>query len=255
MTQPAAPIPPVADGDPACALDRARALIEPQLRLLGRLAEIGLDAAEAIGRQVRGEEPAGKTDPSLAFARASRAVRLTVALQSKLIDALAALEAGRVGPDAAVALRDPDYLLKARIERIVERTAEAEHQGDDDAVDRLVREAGDRLDDIDLYGDLLDRPVSEILCGICRDLDLPLDWARLAQEAWAQAEMSGGEAGAPLAALIEILKVAPQPEGPHRAARLAANARRGRRCRPESGPAPPQKIEYDVCWMTNERGL
>ena len=253
MTQPAAPpVSAAAAGDPASALERARALIEPQLVLLGRLAELGLEVAEEIGRQVRGEAPASKTDPALAFARASRAVRLTVALQSKLIDALAALESGQGALEPDDPRRDPDYLLKARVERIVERAAEAEHDGDAGAVDRLVREAAERLDDIDLYGDLLDRPISDIVAGICRDLDLPLDWSRLAREAWAQAEIVGGEAGAPLAALIETLEEPPPPEGPRRAARLAASARRNRRPPPGSGPAPPQRIEYEVSWIKND---
>jgi hypothetical protein len=240
MTEPATPCSAASPTDaPASALDRARAMIEPQLRLLGRLAEIGLDAAEAVGRQARGETggetqgepPAAKGDLSLAFARVSRAVRLTVALQQRLVDGLAALEAGPPAGKPKAAPADPDYVLKARVERIVERTAEAEHDDDAWAVDKLVREAGERLDDIDLYGDLLDRPMSEIVARIARDIGLPLDWSRLAGEAWAEAEIGGGQAGEPLAALLDTLEVRPPPPvvGPLRGLRLAAVARRGRR--------------------------
>jgi hypothetical protein len=274
MSAPAAPPAHAADDAPS-ALERARALIEPQLQFLTRLSQIGMDVAEAIGRQVRGEDPPAKGDPSLAFARASRAVRLTIALQSKLVEALAALEAGPPGsghggvPDDARG--DPDYILKARVERIVERAAEAEHPDDARTVDRVVHEAGERLDDIDLYGDLLDRPMSEILARICRDLDLPLDWSRLAQEAWAQTELRGGAAGAPLAALLDSLDARPppvadgdgadgdgadgdgaDPGGAARrrtAARLAVTARRGRRAEAaKARAASPEPIDYVVAW-------
>lgn len=60
MSAPATPLSAVREDDAACALGRARALIEPQLRLLGRLAEIGLEVTEGVGRQVRGE----RTRPS-----------------------------------------------------------------------------------------------------------------------------------------------------------------------------------------------
>jgi hypothetical protein len=243
--------------DAPSALDRARALIEPQLRLLGRLAEIGLDVAETVGRQARGEaEAPAKGDLGLAFARVSRAVRLTVALQQKLVDGLEALEAGRpAGKDGA--RPDPDYILKARVERIVERTAEAEHDDDEWAVDRLVRETAERLDDIDLYGDLLDRPISEIVARIARDIGLPLDWSRLAEEAWARTEMADG-AGEPLKAVLETLEDPPplDPPGPRRALRLAAVARRGRRAQKTEvrGEEPMKDGEIiDVRWIDPRR--
>jgi hypothetical protein len=251
MTAPATPL-----SDAPAALDRARALIEPQLRWLGRLAELGMDAAEAVGRQLRGEAeaPVVKGDPSLAFARVSRAVRLTIGLQCKLVDGLAALEAGLVPGLKDAAPRDPDDTLKARVERIVERTAEAEHKDDAQAVDRLVHETAERLDDIDLYGDLLDRPMSEIVARIAKDIGLPLDWAKLAEEAWAEAEVTAGDPGAPLKALLDSLDARPPstPPGPRRALRLAAVARRGRRAEkakargeePEAVHAGPIKLRW-----------
>ena len=177
-------------------------------------------------------------------------MRLTVALQSKLVDGLAALEAGLLTADPAAPRPDPDYILKARVERIVERAAEAEHDDDACAVDALVTEAGDRLDDIDLYGDLLDRPVSEILARICADIGLSLDWSRLAREAWARTEVRDGQAST---ALIQALGDPPPPldeaessQPSRRAARLAVTARRGRRAeaaRARGDPAAPTSIK------------
>ena len=84
-----------------------RALIERQLWVLGRLAEAGLNVALAIEQQATAAaeapdaaEPAPTPEPgrvvqgdvALAYARASRAVRLTVALQARLIKDLQALD-------------------------------------------------------------------------------------------------------------------------------------------------------------------
>jgi hypothetical protein len=182
--------------------DQARPLIDDQLLLLGRLAEVGLNIALAVERQATGKLEIGEApvaaDVSLAYARVSRAVRMTIALQSKLIAEQRALEADEPPPQT------PLYIRKARVERIVERVIKAEHEGADaealeETLDRLVIEAGERLDDEDVYGDVLTRPMSEVLAQICKDLGLSPDWPSLAQEPWAQAEISSGEAGWPLA--------------------------------------------------------
>ena len=121
-----------------------------------------------------------------------------------------------------------------------------------------MAEAGDRLDDIDLYGDLLDRPISEILARICADIGLPLDWSRLALEAWARTEIQGGQAGAPLAALLDDLPTPPpvaNPEPPSLriAARLAVTARRGRRAEAAQARGdPPGPTRYTVSWLDPE---
>jgi hypothetical protein len=207
MTDAATPL--VAEDDDPTALDRAAALIGPQLRLLERLAEIGVELAEAIVVQAK-DAAAPRVcqgDLSLAYTRVSRAVRQALMLQSKLIAALAALDAAEADIDPSSPRADPDYQIKARVERVIARTAQAQHEDDEDgdeadeAFDRLIADAAERLDDIDLYGDLLQRPMSEIVARIAHDIGLPLDWTVLAQEAWAQAEMQGDEVGAPLAAL------------------------------------------------------
>src|SRR4051794_18794903 len=82
---------------PAPAGAPARALIERQLATLTRLAEIGMEIAEAAGRQAAAaQSDAGEAalpgDPGLTYSRAARAVRLTIALQSRLAKDLAALD-------------------------------------------------------------------------------------------------------------------------------------------------------------------
>ena len=193
-----------ASTDPAP--DWARPLIERQLALLGRLAEAGLEIALAVERQATGQraedQPPVAADVSLAYARVSRAVRLTVALQSKRIEALQALEPGKTLADEErqdLARRlTPAYARKARVERIVERVIRTEYEAQDredleDTLDRLLIEAGERLDDEDQYGDVLDRPISDLVASLCKDLNLHPDWTALSQEPWAIAELESRE--------------------------------------------------------------
>jgi hypothetical protein len=202
-------LPPLCPADEA---DRARGYALRQLEMLGELAGIGLDVARAVERQAAGR-PAGPEAPApvfqgdlaLAYSRVSRAVRLTLMLQSRLIEDMKASDkAGAEGRAAAEdeaaeieARFDPAYRMKARVEAIVERVAEASH--DEEAVDDLLRESAERLDDEDLYGDLLERPLSELVARLCKDLGLNPDWAELAEELWAVREVSSGDVGWPLA--------------------------------------------------------
>jgi hypothetical protein len=216
MIEPATAPPMTAPSDaPASdAGDWARPLMERQLWVAGRLAEVGLNVALAIERQAMaagsddgappaqagsdaaGAAPAVLGDIGLAYTRVARGVRLTIALQSKLIEGLQALDRGET--DSARWLRECD--TKKRVERIVERVIRAEHD-DEEIVDHLTREGAERLDEDDISGDVRTRPVSETVAVICRALGLAPDWAHLAEEAWAQEEMASGAAGSPLAAL------------------------------------------------------
>jgi hypothetical protein len=185
-----------------------------QLALLGELAEIGLEISRAIERHATGkaEAPVMKGDHALAYARVSRSVRQTIHLQSRLIDSMKAEDdaAAETAPEAAkeAARLTPEYQRKASVERIVERLIEVEHPDDEETLDALICDAGERLDDEDLYGDLMDRPMSELVARICRDLGLTPDWSTLAAELWAQKEIESGTPGWPLAMLTRPLPLA-----------------------------------------------
>ena len=204
--QPAAPT-----GAPAP--DWARALLERQLWVLGQLAEGGLEIARAIERQATG---AGSDDAAphtvdahvpMAYARVARAVRMTILLQSKLITDLQALEAKTAEAAYTAKCRralDRPHILreqKARIGRIVGRIAWADGR-EHAEIERLARHAAEMLDHDDHFGDILTRPVSELIALICQDLGLEPDWPQLAEEAWAMAEIAGGKVGGPLEAWI-----------------------------------------------------
>jgi hypothetical protein len=194
---------------PKGAEGRARALIERQLEGLGRLAEAGLTIAQAVERQVMAAEAApgdavqmSLGEAALAYGRVSRAVRLTIALQSRLVTDLQALDEAadrrRAGQQAQAGRERQarEEAQKDRVDRIVERLIRAE-VSDEAEVDRLAETACERLEHDDIYGDILARPVREIVALVCRDLGLAPDWDGLSQEAWAQDEIDGGAAASP----------------------------------------------------------
>ena len=196
-------IDPAPDADDAA--DWARPLYQRQIAVVGELAEIGLELARAVTDQVK----AGEADlqaGAMAYARVARAVRLTLMLQARLIKDLQAHDHHHAWlPESALrqAESERDDLAderKACVEHIIERVASRQHD-DLDAVERLVEEASERLDQDDFYGDLLSRPVSELVDIICKDLGLSPDWPRLAEEAWARDEVLSGQVGRPLAGM------------------------------------------------------
>jgi hypothetical protein len=161
-----------ADPSPADACAPARALTARQMARLERLAEIGMEIAEAAGRLAEALAQggaAGDPDPGLLYTRAARAVRLTIALQARLAKDLAELDkAETVARSAQAATR------RARVQRGVEEAIEA---GDHDVDEfrRLSSDAWERLTDED-EGELLRLPLAELVARICADLGLPPDW-------------------------------------------------------------------------------
>ncbi|MEI9890969.1 MAG: hypothetical protein WDN45_10695 [Caulobacteraceae bacterium] len=131
--------------------------------MLDALAAAGVQVAREVGRQAdEGQTPAAEL--TLAYARVSRALRLAIMLQNQLLEAVDTREA-RIQKAVEDAEDGKAHIRKCRLGRIVERLATAEHPGDEPEVDRLVQEADERLDDMDLYGDLLERPMSELVAA------------------------------------------------------------------------------------------
>ena len=187
-----------------------------QVERLEQLAEAGLRLALTIEARVTQSTDDPSAEPlscealakqGMAFSRAARAVRLTALLQSRLLldmehaqgraayqqrdESRRALEAAE-----AEAFEDPAFGHKVRVEAIVERVARGQVD-DEDRLDRLMTEACERLGDDDIYGDVLTRPVGELVALICRDLGLDPDWERLSAEAWAKAEIAAAPPGSP----------------------------------------------------------
>ena len=198
------------------ALDATR-LIQDDLRMLGRLAQAGLNMAIALEHQATGTLPEGappvvQGDVGLAYDRVSRSVRMSLLLRSKLLEDLQALE-----EKAQEGVLPPDTARKARIERVVQRVARVKHGRP--VVEQLIRETSERLDDDDVYGDVMTQPISQIVARLCQDLGLEPDWPRLAQEVWAREEIASGAVGWPLQGLAgaaDPFRFPPAPPDPPR---------------------------------------
>jgi hypothetical protein len=199
------------DNDPGAW---SQAALRRQVAVLERLAEAGLELAVAIKDQSSQAAPA---DIAMAFARVARAVRLTCLLQSKLIkdgDEARREADGERRRQEALAKIDANQARrerKDRVQAIVERVAWTETE-DEDRTESLVAEAGERLDTDDIYGDVLTRPMGELVAGVCRDLGLDPDWEGLAREAWAMDERRRGDPASPFLAL-EVGEDALNPQG------------------------------------------
>jgi hypothetical protein len=177
-----------------------QAALRRQAEVLERLSEAALELAMAIKDQA--VDGGTAAEAALPFSRVARSARMIALLQSRLLkDMDEARARNRLDPDseegmiaaAQESLRlDPErHLRKLRVERIFDRVAKA-HTDDEERIGRLLIEAGERLDDDDIYGDILQRPVGELVALLCRDLGLDPDWTRLAEEAWAQEEIASG---------------------------------------------------------------
>jgi hypothetical protein len=193
-SDPQDPAAPAADETPDPAVLRA----ERRLRLLEELAEIGMELARALkpGAAADGvcEDPSddnapGKgRDPADAYARLSRAIRLTLVLEAKTDQALRDLKSGVVPARQAqraqsakradiAAARDLDD-RRERVCHLVLRLVQAEFPSVHEFA-ALWETLEDRLEEDPAYFDIGERPLREIIERVCKDLKLTPDWSCL----------------------------------------------------------------------------
>jgi hypothetical protein len=195
------------------APDPAILRAERRLRILEELTEIAMTLARALERQalaaadtVDPPEPAASAapafDPSVAFARISRAIRLTLALEARADEQLRALRAG-VAADAearrfVARKRATDEAAARKIDRrhtietLVLEAAEREVE-DEEALGRVAEALEERLENDHVYWDLDCASLREIVERLCADLELSPDWSLWDGEGWKpQAPFSRG---------------------------------------------------------------
>jgi len=179
----------LADDDPSVVLAEGR------LRLLRELAEIGMKLARALEPAPAAAEKG--RDPADAFARLSRAIRLTLTLEAKTDEALRDLKSGVVRKrkkeakraarrhEAAAAKEAEERAVKVR-----ELVAEAAEFEIADAYEFAGRYYAlrERLDEDSAYKDLSERPLREIVERLCKDLMISPDWSRWDGEGWTRQE-------------------------------------------------------------------
>lgn len=191
--------------------DPARDRLERRLRMAAELAEMGMDMARALHRRVleaaAGDEAAASWDLGLAFARVSRAVRLTLALEARLEqerqardqEIVAAQTARRQAENAVAAGKAVrGWARKNEVRDVVVEAIEAE-TGREHDIERLFADLGERLNR-EADADFADRPLGELVALICRDLGLTPDWSLWENQAWAIQEARAQPQGSPYAA-------------------------------------------------------
>jgi len=241
--------------DPPPPADSAAAIshAERRLAMLRRLAELGMKLAEELaGRAVPGgDRPEPKHDPAESFARISRAVRLTLALEAKFEQDLAALRAGgapaapTVDPHPRPPFDDP-WGLKKRDHPSAHRNRVRDNVWDvmDHEIDDIYQaqesldDLHERLTDGERYDSLLYRPLRESVAAICQDLGLTPDWSRWTDDGflpdtrnrghdWASSwrpdperavanRLANAERKAAAASLAAAQALAARPPDPHR---------------------------------------
>jgi len=185
------------------------------MQMLRELAELGMNAARALERQIvaaaetaveaGAQAPAaarGAPDPGLALTRVARMVRLTLALKKRLMlgriealqadaqakareEAQTATTAGSPPDDAVrrtITRRLWDRFGRDRVREVVERTIETEAPEHDH--DRLRAELLERLDD-DEMAKFSGWSIGEAVETICKPLGLVPDFSPWKEQAWA----------------------------------------------------------------------
>ena len=181
-----------ASEDPYLAVAIARA--ERRRAALEELGDIGMGLARQIGAHAAASMAAVNEahggDPGRAFAAVSRAVRMTLALESWFDDQILILRQG-IYPTPRVRAAVPAKTVEAAAERAIVAKAPDPRR---DRVDVAVREAihlevetitvarekidalHERLFDSETYDALLDLPFRGVVAAICADLGLQPDW-------------------------------------------------------------------------------
>jgi hypothetical protein len=216
------------------------------MRMLRRLAEIGMARAEQLHLQMRDEtntrraEPAAapdadapdlaKTDqpkpklpnPDLALHRTTRVVSLCMSLSLRFHKERLEREK-QTAADHAVVEKQRKARRKQQIERVVKEAIEREadqrvnEDGSEDAsfdVVELETELSEPLDEDDIVRDLDRCSLGELIGRICRELGFKPDWEFWQQHQWALEEAGLKPPGSPYAEPPPPEPPPPEPERP-----------------------------------------
>ena len=165
---------------------------ERRLALLEEMAEIGMRLLRDLPDLV-GETDAQRT--AEAFARISRAVRLTLALEEKTDRFLAELAAGlapAAGEEAAGGDHPwlNDVFWESQTRRRIEAEARIAEAIDAEVADETIAKSlyvalDERLADREACLRILDYPFREAVERLCKDLGFAPDWSRWEGDGWA----------------------------------------------------------------------
>lgn len=159
------------------SLENIAARLARQLAELARVAEVGLGLCREIQAKVKSSE--GLTyDPSQAYCRISRAVRLTIVLESRI-----AAEHQRLLEGKSSGMREDRFSkAKAVVLEVLNTSIETELKDNPDCDRERLTELRDNLpkfisEQIDSEDLLEEAPVTEVIEIISEALDIPVDWS------------------------------------------------------------------------------
>ena len=212
----AAPSPePLAGDAPAPAVDGAHRLAasiaraERRLRVLEEIGEIGMRLMRKL------EDPPAKgaasdaprSDPAVAFAKLSRAVRLTLDLEVRAEEELRAALAGevtvheqrretreRVAAEAEELAGKADEKARqhalSRVEEQVEIAIARESESEKEFFERSAA-MDERFEWDEAYDDVRDQPFREVVERLCKDIGLTPDWSDWTEDGWPELPKRG----------------------------------------------------------------
>ncbi|WP_374569940.1 hypothetical protein [Phenylobacterium sp.] len=150
-----------------------------QGRLLGELAELGMDFARELKGRVGEVESLEQAEGlALAFHRIARTVRLTLALESRL-----AREQGEVARIRRIEVERRNERRAEQVRTAVWREIWAETDGREDEAEALLESLDALIEDEVLFERLASGPVEAAIARIRQDLGLPANDATAADAA------------------------------------------------------------------------
>jgi hypothetical protein len=188
-----------------------------QQAVLQELAQLGMRMARAICAEAEAPaDPDRKSsgDLALMFSRVSKAVRQTLALESRLAEGL---EAGRA-QRAAEAVGRAEAEGAARTHRkqsvrlMVEDAIDYDGPGDAEAQERLLDDLDERLADPVEEDRFRDRPIEEWVAHICQTLGVPFDPRPWEREEWGLDDPTAPPPGPPDARSVTQAPAHPPPQ-------------------------------------------
>jgi len=181
-------------GEGGCAVETLK---QWQLSVLKELAEIGMEVARAVRNEalapVEPDAPPkppsrfGGADLGMVLSRVSRAVRLSLALQSRIAEDI---ETGRVQREQrrVTALRWAAHERQTEIRDYVAEAIEAEAaelKKPEHEVERLLDDLDERIEAGDYDDAMANAPTGDLVARICADLGVIPAWSLWDDHAWA----------------------------------------------------------------------
>jgi hypothetical protein len=177
-----------AEGCAHCS-DVAAEMVERHRRMLMKMGEVGMDLIAAMQRRANDDDhPETMDQLNLGFSRVTRAVRLTMAYEARLLeDAEARRE--RIAAEAARRQKQRERQAEEALWRRLDRRHDQVQHLAEAAIERKVEEGEiERSEAVSLYADLRERlddedfeyeletsSIEEILPRICRHLGIEPD--------------------------------------------------------------------------------